>query len=150
MKSFFEIYLMTSLISIPLTIVLISFIFRFIGRFLDSTVNKKSVQKLYYQIDNISFVELEKALHEYNQKINNIDPWLNEHLRINNQMKDVEKKLKREYRVRTIQDYKSRLVSLKKSLSDFDRYYWHSIFGKRLKSKQFVLESKLRSIFKPN
>lgn len=148
MGSFFEIYLMTSLFSVPLTIVLLFFIFKGICRFLDATVNKASVEKLNQEIDNISFIELEKELHEYNQKINKIDPWLSSHLRINNQMKDVEKNLKRESRVRTIQEHKSRLSYLEKSLGDFDRNYWHSIFGQRLSSKQVKLESKLRGIFK--
>ncbi|GMT45003.1 MAG: hypothetical protein IEMM0006_0835 [bacterium] len=149
MNKFFDLYFETFYITIPLTIYLIVLINRGVKELLDFFFNRKSVKKLIFQADNISFVEIENEIELYTEKIQSKYPWTKEHFDGFLKKKELKTQLIKQRYKREKVKINLEIEKIEKSIRQYEIVYWISEFGFQKSESELEREMKLRKIFNP-
>ncbi len=120
-----------------------------IRELLDLLINKKSIDELIYQADNLSFDKLENDIEEYTKKLISDKPWTKEHIEVLIKKKELDAKSRKLYYKRDRENVYFEIQDLDISLKEYEKEYWISKFG-RLKTKyELYRENSLRKVFTP-
>jgi hypothetical protein len=120
-----------------------------IKELLDLLINKKSIDELIYQADNLSFEKLENDIEEYTKKLVSDKPWTKEHIEVLIKKKELDAKSRKLYYKRDRDAVYLEIQDLDKSLKEYEKEYWILKFG-RLKTKyELNREINLRKVFTP-
>ena len=146
MNEFWKVFFSFGIITIPFTLYVV---YSIIVEILEFVLNKRKVEKLMVQADNISFSELEKDLSTYSDKLKSLDEWTVKELEIINKNRELDEREKKTWRKREKDAIYWEKEDLKKVSATIVEKYWVSRWQYQKTPKEIKQELKFRKIFTP-
>ena len=157
MDAFWKIYCDYLLISIPLTLFVIGivfaildFIINIIKEILDFIINRDNIEKQQVIADNISFIEIERGIIIYTEKLNLLDEWTLKKLELVQKKRDLEKVTYRGFKKIESEANSQAKIDLYEASKYLDEKYWTSKWRFQREHKEIEQEIKIRKLFNPD
>ena len=147
MNEFWNIYFSFGAITIPGTLYVV---YSAVIEILDFVLNKRKVEKLMVQADNISFSQIERDLSTYSDRLKSLDEWTVKELGIINKNRELDEREKKTWRKREKDAIYWEKEDLKKVSAIIVEKYWVSRWKYQKTPKEIKQELKFRKIFTPD
>lgn len=147
MNEFWNIYFSFGAITIPGTLYVV---YSAVIEILDFVLNKRKVEKLMVQADNISFSQIERDLSTYSDRLKSLDEWTVKELGIINKNRELDEREKKTWRKREKDAIYWEKEDLKKVSATIVEKYWVSRWKYQKTPKEIKQELKFRKIFTPD
>jgi hypothetical protein len=147
MNSFWHFYLIFGIYTIPITIILTVVI---VQEILDFILNKRKVEQMLIQADNISFENIIQSYTAYLDKLKSIDEWTQKELEVIVKNRELDEKEKKAWRKREKDDIYWEKEHLIKDLIAINEKYWVSRWKYQKTIEEINQEIKFRKLFLPD